>query len=168
MPVDPRGPLLTAWMPLASTGSTGLFDVAPASHTDMQSSFWGMRPSDPGQATQTFDPYKEEGIARRFGVHSAVGAEMEPGDVLFTAGWLLRSKLDEVLVPIVGLTVVGGDVRGLPAPSLGQQYVAPVLEDVADTTGNGEAPHAAWAQAVYSTPPLEHIPEQLMPVLWSP
>ena len=66
------------------------------------------------------------------------------------------------------MTVVGRDVRGLPAPILGRQYAVPVPEDASDATGSGEAPHAAWAQAVYSTPPTERIPEQLMPTLWAP
>lgn len=168
LPADPRGPLLTAWMPLAATGSAGLFDVAPSSHVDMQSTFWSTRPSAPGQVLQTFDPYAEEAVANRYGITRAVGADMKPGDVLFTAGWLIRSRVDESNVPAVGLTVVGRNVRGLPAPVLGRQYAAPLLEDASDAVGSGEAPHAGWAQAVYSIPPTERIPEQLMPTLWAP
>lgn len=168
LPADPRGPLVTAWMPLASTGAAGLFDVAPKSHTDMQSSFWSTQPSVPGQIGATFDPYTEQAVAKRYGIAREVGAEMEPGDVLFTAGWLLRSRLDEATAPVLGLTVVGDDVRGLPAPMLGRQYAAPVLEEATDVVGSGEAPHAAWAQAVYQSPPTERVPEQLMPVLWTP
>ncbi len=134
----------------------------------MQSSFWSTQPSVPGQVGTTFDPYAEGAVAKRYGIVQAVGAEMEPGDVLFTAGWLLRSRLDEATVPVLGLTVVGDDVRGLPAPMLGRQYAVPVLEDATDTAGSGEAPHAAWVQAVHQSPPMERIPEQLMPVLWTP
>lgn len=168
LPADPRGPLVTAWIPLASTGPAGLFDVAPKSHTDMQSSFWSTQPSVPGQVGATFNPYAEKAVAKSYGIVRAVGAEMEPGDVLFTAGWLLRSRLDEVTAPVLGLTVVGDNVRSLPAPILGRQYAVPVLEEATDAAGNGEAPHAAWAQAVFQSPPRERVPEQLMPVLWQP
>ena len=118
LPADPRGPLLTAWVPLGSTGSVGMFDVAPASHTDMQGAFWSTQPSTPGGGQQAgFDPYSEQPIASRYGITRGVGSGMEPGDVLFTAGWLLRSRVDELAVAAIGLSVVGvavGPTVGLP------------------------------------------------------
>ena len=88
----------------------------------------------------------ERSVARRYRIDEAAGAGMEVGDVLFTAGWLLRSRLDETTVAAVGLTVVGGGVRGLPAPMLGRQYAPPSAD--ADGGTDGEAPHAGWAKAV--------------------
>jgi hypothetical protein len=174
LPADPRGPLLTAWVPLASTGSVGMFDVAPASHTDMQGAFWSTQPSTPGGGQQAgFDPYSEQPIASRYGITRGVGSGMEPGDVLFTAGWLLRSRVDELAVAAIGLSVVGDNVRGLPAPMLGRQYAAPLTEEqevaaAGAAAGSGEALHAGWAQAVYQQPARDRMLEQLMPVLWSP
>ena len=64
-------------------------------------------------------------------------------------------------------SVVGGDVRGLPAPVLGRQYTPPE-RDGTPSLGLGEEPHAGWAGAVGQLGPGQPVPPQLMPVLWSP
>ena len=166
LPADPAGPLLTAWVPLAPTDGAGLFQAAPGSHLDMQTSFWGTAPWFGARGGQGFDPYAEGAVAQRYPLEVA-GVGMAVGDVLFTEGWLLRTPIGRAPTPALGLSVVGGDVRGLPAPVLGRQYTPPE-RDGTPSLGLGEEPHAGWAGAVGQLAPGQPVPPQLMPVLWSP